>query len=100
MVIVIDDDKLLKTCKAIAIILVVAAVVVFLALSSKIFHFSQDNPLRYQQNYAALNRPEKTMVSSMRKTGEVQSSVIGKNRGNGNGGSKFFDEVSRVHSSK
>ena len=100
MVIVIDDEKLVHNCKVVSILLVIAAVIVFLALSSKIFHFSESNPIQYQRNFSLLNMPEKHVVSSMRKTGEVQSNVLGKNRGHGNGGSKFFDEVSRVHSSK
>lgn len=100
MVIVIDDKKVVHNCKVVSILLVVAAVIVFLALSSKIFHFSESDPIRYQRNLSVLTTPEKHVVSSMRKTGEVQDSFIGKNRGRGNGGSKFFDEVSRVHSSK
>lgn len=98
MVIVIDDDKLLQNCKITSIMLLIIAGILFLVLSSKIFHFSENDPIRYQRNYSMLNRPEKTVVSSMRKTGQIQSSVLGKNRGHGNGGSKFFDEVSRVHS--
>ena len=100
MVIVIDEKKLVHNCKIVSILLVVLAVIVFLSLSSKIFHFSEANPIQYQRNFSVLNTPEKHVVSSMRKTGEVQSGVLGKNRGHGNGGSKFFDEVSRVHSSK
>ena len=44
MTVTIDDKKILKTAKTAAILLVAAFVVVFLALSSKVFHFSESNP--------------------------------------------------------
>ena len=100
MTINIDDKKLVQTVKSISILLVISAVFTFLALSSKVFHFSESNPVTYEMNYNRLSTPGKGVATSMRKTGEVQSKVLGPRRGNGNGGSKFFDEVEKVHGSK
>lgn len=100
MTITIDDAKLVQYSKNIAILLVIAFFFTFLGLSSKIFHFSENNPLQYELNYNRLSTPGKGVASSMKKTGEVQSKVLGKNRGTGKGGSKFFDEVEKVHGRK
>ncbi len=97
MTITIDDDKIIKYVKRTSILLVIAAVLVFLICSSKIFHFSENEPVLYEMNYSLLSTPGKGVASSMKKTGEVQSKVLGSKRGNGNGGSKFFDEVEKVH---
>lgn len=97
MTINIDEDKLVKITKNISILLVIVAVLVFFNLSSKIFHFSVSNPVTYEVNYNRLSAPEKSVASSMKKTGEVQSKVLGPRRGSGRGGSKFFDEVEKVH---
>ena len=99
MTITIDDQKIVQTTKNIAILLVIAAVLTFLGLSSKIFHFSETNPVTYEINYKRLSPPGKGVATSMKKTGEVQSKVLGPRRGKGNGGSKFFDEVEKVHGS-
>lgn len=97
MTITIDDSKIVRTVKSISILLVIAAALTFLGLSSKIFHFSEANPVTYEMNYNRLSVPEKGVATSMKKTGEVQSKVLGPQRGIGNGGSKFFDEVEKVH---
>lgn len=100
MTIVIDEKKIVQTVKNMSILLVIAAVLTFLGLSSKIFHFSEEQPVLYEINYNRLSAPSKGVASSMRKTGEVQSKVLGPQRGNGKGGSKFFDEVEKVHGKK
>lgn len=100
MTITIDDKKLVKTVKTVAILLVVALVVVFLALSSKVFHFSEDNPYQYQVNYERLSPPGKGVATSMRKTGEVQNQILTKNRGRTKGSNGFFDEVEKIHKNK
>lgn len=100
MTITIDDEKLVQYAKNTAILLVIAFVITFLALSSKVFHFSVDNPTQYEFNYKNLSMPEKGVATSMRVTGEYQSKVIGKNRGSGKGGSKFFETVEKIHKTK
>ena len=97
MTIEINEQKLLDTIKKSSILLVVAALLTFLGLSSKIFTFSEINPLAYEINYNSLSIPGKGVATSMKKTGEVESKVLGPQRGNGKGGSKFFDEVEKIH---
>lgn len=97
MTITIDDKKIVHTAKTVAILLVIAAIFTFLGLSSKIFRFSETNPYMYEINYNRLSIPGKGVATSMKKTGEVQAKVLGPRRGNGKGGSKFFDEVEKVH---
>ena len=99
MTITIDESKIVQAVKNISILLVIAAVFIFLGLSSKIFHFSETNPVTYEINYNRLSTPGKGVATSMKKTGEVQSKVLGPHRGRGKGGSKFFDEVEKVHGS-
>ncbi len=100
MIIEFDEKKLVETVKHISILLVIAFILTFCALSSKIFHFSEANPTQYEFNYNRLSVPGKGVASSMKKTGEVQSKVLGPQRGNGRGGSKFFDEVEKIHGKK
>lgn len=97
MTITIDETKIVQSVKNIAILLVIAFIFSFLIGSSKVFHFSQTNPVTYEINYNRLSTPGKGVASSMKKTGEVQSKVLGPHRGRGKGGSKFFDEVEKVH---
>ena len=97
MTIVIDETKIVQNVKSISILLVIAAVFSFLIGSSKIFKFSESNPVMYEMNYNRLSVPGKGMATSMKKTGEVQAKVLGPHRGRGHGGSKFFDEVEKVH---
>ena len=73
----IDDQKVIQQVKGISIFLVIIAVFAFFIGSSKIFHFSETNPVMYEINYSHL------------------SNILGPTRGNGHGGSKFFDEVSK-----
>ena len=100
MTVTIDDKKIVKTAKTAAILLVAAFVVVFLALSSKVFHFSESNPYQYQADYERLSAPEKGVAASMRKRGEVQSKVLGTNRRANGKGNGFFDEVEKIHRNK
>ncbi|MBQ0052326.1 MAG: hypothetical protein KBT11_09745 [Treponema sp.] len=97
MTITIDEAKLVQTAKNIAILLVIAFVFTFLGMSSKVFHFSETNPMQYEINYNRLSTPGKGVASSLRKTGEVESKVLGKERGRGKGGSKFFEAVEKIH---
>ncbi len=97
MTITINESQIVQTAKTISILLVIAAVFTFLGLSSKIFRFSETNPVMYEISYNRLSIPGKGVLSSLKKTGEVQSKVLGPRRGRGKGGSKFFDEVAKVH---
>ena len=91
----IDNQKVFQKVKNASIFLVVIAVFSFFIGSSKIYHFSEKNPVMYQFNYNRLSNTGKHLADSMKKTCEVQQKLLGPSRGNGNGGSKFFDEVSR-----
>ena len=91
----IDNQKVLQKVKNASICLVVIAVFSFFIGSSKIYHFSEKNPVMYQFNYNRLSNTGKHLADSMKKSFEVQQKILGPSRGNGNGGSKFFDEVSR-----
>ena len=82
--------------KGCTIALVIAAVVIFLALSSRIFNLSVSDPKQYQKKYNTLSTSEKNMIKSMKKTGEVQSKVIGTRRNTGGNG-RFLDEVEKIH---
>ena len=93
-----DNQKMLQKVKNISIFMVVVAVFAFFIGSSKIYHFSEKNPVMYQFNYNRLSNTGKHLANSMKKTCEVQTRILGPARGNGNGGSKFFDEVSRRNS--
>ena len=91
----IDNQKVLQKVKNASIFLVDIAVFSFFIGSSKIYHFSEKNPVMYQFNYNRLSNTGKHLADSMKKSFEVQQKILGPSRGNGNGGSKFFDEVSR-----
>ena len=90
-----DNQKMLQKVKNISIFMVVVAIFAFFIGSSKIYHFSEKNPVMYQFNYNRLSNTGKHFANSMKKTCEVQQRILGPARGNGYGGSKFFDEVSR-----
>ena len=92
----INEEKLVSLVRKIAIGLIVLAVLVFLIFSVKIFNMSASDPSRYQDNYRKLSNNEKSMVKSMKKTGEVQSKIMGTRRATGGNG-KFLDEVERNH---
>jgi hypothetical protein len=93
-----DEEKLVRIVKGIVIGLVVAAVISFLLLSAGVFNLSVTDPYRYESNYSKLSSSEKNMVRSMKKTGEVQSKVVGTRRSVGGNG-KFIDEVNKNHQS-
>ena len=57
MTITIDETKIVQTVKNFSILLVIAAVGTFLYSSSKIFHFSETNPVVYEINYNKLSTP-------------------------------------------
>ena len=92
----INEEKLVSLVSKIEIGLIVLAVLVFLIFSVKIFNMSTSDPSRYQDNYRKLSSNEKSMVKSMKKTGEVQSKIMGTRRATGGNG-KFLDEVERNH---
>lgn len=77
MTITINESQIVQTAKTISILLVIAAVFTFLGLSSKIFRFSETNPVMYEISYNRLSIPGKGVLSSLKKTGEVQSKVLG-----------------------
>lgn len=81
-----------KIIKKISIGLVIIAIITFLIVSSKVYNTPQK---QFEQNYSKLTIKEKKMAKTLKKTGEVQSKVIGKNRVKGNG--KFIDEVQKTH---
>lgn len=91
----INNQNVQQKVKNASIFLVVIAVFSFFIGSSRIYHFSEKNPVMYQFNYNRLSNTGKHLADSMKKTCEVQQKLLGPSRGNGNGGSKFFDEVSR-----
>ena len=91
------EERVVQTVKKIVIGLVVLAGLTFFVLSARIFSVSVSNPDRYQSNYNKLSASEKSMVKSMKKTGEVQSKVMGTRRPTGGNG-KFLDEVEKIHS--
>ena len=93
-----DEEKIQRIVKRVGIGLVVAAVISFLLMSAGIFNLSVSDPYRYESNYSKLSSSEKNMVRSMKKTGEVQSKVVGTRRSVGGNG-KFIDEVSKKHQS-
>ena len=95
----INEEKLIDIVKKTSIGLVIVAALVFLLVSAKIFSVSQASPGQYEKNFSKMSVTEKNMVRKMKKTGEVQSKVLGPHRGRGKGGSKFFDEVEKVHGS-
>ena len=102
MVIVIDDEKLLKFARRTAIFLVACAVLLFLVLSGFVFRFSEREPYAYQMNYLALNTSGKAVATSMRKTGEVEDTVLNnknafRNTKKQNKKNAFFDAVSDNH---
>ena len=92
----INEEKLTGIVKKIAIGLVVLAVLVFMLMSVQIFNMSASDPSRYHDNYRKLTNNEKSMVKSMKKTGEVQSKIMGTRRATGGNG-KFIEEVERNH---
>ena len=93
-----DNQKMIQRVKNVSIFMVVIAVFAFFIGSSKIYHFSEKNPVMYQFNYNRLSNTGKHLANSMKKTCEIQTRILGPSRGNGHGGSKFFDEVSRRNS--
>jgi len=92
----IDEEKLLQVVKKVVLGLVALAILVFLVLSIKIFTFSTQNRTEFSRNYRNLSRDERSVISTMRKTGELQSSFWGPTRSTGGNG-KFLDEVERRH---
>ena len=94
----IDEEKLIGIVKKTAIGLVITAALVFLLVSAKIFSVSQASPGQYEKNFSKLSVTEKNMVRKMKKTGEVQSKVIGTRRSTGGNG-KFINEVEKNHRS-
>jgi len=92
----INEDKLISIVKKAVIGLVIAAGLIFLVLSAKIFSVSVSSPNQYERNFSRLSVPEKSMVNQMKKTGEIQSKMIGPRRATGGNG-KFLDEVEKNH---
>ena len=74
----------------------IAAGLIFLVLSAKIFSVYVSSPNQYERNFSKLSVPEKSMVNQMKKTGEIQSKMIGPRRATGGNG-KFLDEVEKNH---
>ena len=92
-----EDDKLLARAKQIAVTLVVAAVILFLALSNSVFNYSKTHAFQYEVNYRNLSAPGQSVVSTMKKAGELQSIVLSGNNRKSSGSGTFFDEVTRIH---
>ena len=92
----INEDKLISIVKKAVIGLVIAAGLIFLVLSAKIFSVYVSSPNQYERNFSKLSVPEKSMVNQMKKTGEIQSKMIGPRRATGGNG-KFLDEVEKNH---
>ena len=95
--ITIDSDELMKYTRRIAICLCAVAFLLFLILSAAVFKFSLRRPDLYSWNYQQM-----LVASSMRKTGEVEDSVLNnknafRNTKKKNEKNAFFDSVSRNH---
>ena len=102
MVIVIDEEKVLRIAKRIALSIVAFAVLLFLILSGMVFKFSRDHSLQYELKYSMMNPSGKAVATSMRKTGEVEDTILYNRKAfrGGEGGVKnnaFFDAVSQNH---
>lgn len=92
----IDQEKLLKAVKKCVIGLVTIAILVFLYMSVQIFNLSTSDPDSFRAKFRQLSSTEKSMVKSMKKTGEVQSKFMGPSRSTGGNG-KFIEEVEKKH---
>ena len=93
-----EEMQLVQKVKHFSIIMLIAAGILFLALSSTIFNYSTSHSYQYQINYNRLSPAGKSLVLSMRKTGEIESKMLGSRRTiTRNRGSKFFDEVATIH---
>ncbi|BDC95501.1 hypothetical protein [Treponema saccharophilum] len=102
MVIVIDDEKVMRCARRISLSLVALAVLLFLVLSGMVFKFSTEHALEYEMKYNMMNASGKAVASSMRKTGEVEDSLLNnknafRNTKKNGKNNAFFDEVSRKH---
>ncbi|MBR4375176.1 MAG: hypothetical protein IKP49_12555 [Treponema sp.] len=100
--ITIDSDELMKYTRRIAICLCAVAFLLFLILSAAVFKFSLRRPDLYSWNYQQMTAPGQIVASSMRKTGEVEDSVLNnknafRNTKKKNEKNAFFDSVSRNH---
>ncbi len=93
-----EELIVVQKIKHISISMVVAAVVVFLALSGTIFNYSVNHAYQYQMNVNRLSPAGKSLVLSMKKTGEIESKVLSARRTTASkSNSKFFDEVANIH---
>ena len=81
-----------KIAKKIAIVLIIIFAIVVIISSAKIYNMS---PYSFSQSYNKLTPKEKKAAKALRKTGELQSKIAGKNRTNGD--NKFIEEVEKRH---
>lgn len=98
-----EELMLVQKVKRFSIIMVIAAVILFLGLSSTIFNYSVSHSYQYQMNYNRLSSAGRSLVASMKKTGEFESKVLSARRapsGAAKTGGKFFDEVASIHSKR
>ena len=100
--ITIDSDVVMKYARRISLALCAFALLLFLILSGVVFKFSVNRPDRYFWNYQQMTAPGQAVVSSMRKTGEVEDSVLNnknafRNTKKNSKKNAFFDSVSNKH---
>lgn len=91
------DSELYNLIKKISIILAVAAVILFMVASRKIYKFSIDEPVLYEFRFEQLNPYEKGITKAMEKTGSVQDKTLFKRTRKSKSSYDFFDDVSRKH---
>ena len=97
-----EEMIVVNKVKRFSISMLVVAGILFLGLSSTIFNYSVTHSYQYQMKYNRLSSAGKSLVSSMKKTGEFESKVLSarKTAGNAKTGGKFFDEVASIHRKK
>ncbi|MCR5725172.1 MAG: hypothetical protein K6G80_08825 [Treponema sp.] len=94
-----EEALLVNKVKHFSLVMVAAAAVLFLTLSSTIFNYSVTHSYQYQMKYNRLSSAGKSLVASMKKTGEFESKVLSVRRTSASAkrGGRFFDEVANIH---
>lgn len=92
-----DNDVVLF--RKIALVLILVFIVLFLVCSFKIFDFSERRPDLYAVRYEKLNTVEKGVVTTMKETGSIESSIgsLSTSRRSNDSGYNIFDDISKKH---
>lgn len=89
-------ERLQRRVRIVSIALLAIALLVFLVCSALVYKVSIDSPHSYETQYRSLSNNQKSIIKSMKKTGEIESKVAGKNRNTGGNGT-FVEEVQKNH---